>query len=407
MLTALIIFVATYTVIAIQKIPRVHISRASGALVGAVAMGLFGVLSVSEIYAAVDLDTLTFLLGMMILVGTLGISGFFEAVEGMLLRRARTGISMMGLVVLSGGLLSPLFMNDTICLMLTPVVLRLTGRLGVSPVPHLIALVTSANIGSVMTLIGNPQNMLVGIHSRIPFLEFTGALWPVSAVGLVIDFALIRWIYRRELDWAVDPSATVKERAPVQKTLLSLSLLVMFSFLVLLSMGYPPQGVAISLAALMILLGSNRPRRPLQEVDWTLLLLFAGLFIVMRGVEKAGILDQILRLSGGIVADTGWIGTAGFAGVTLIASNLVSNVPAVLLLSPLAGAMADPHQAWLTLAMASTLAGNLTLIGSAANLIVIEIARQAGVSIGFMEYLKVGIPLTLLTVGLGIWMVSW
>ena len=403
MMTAFLIFLATYAVIGVQKIPGVHISRAAGALVGAVAMGIFGVLAVEEIYAAIDLDTLTFLLGMMILIAYLEISGFFELLENFILKRARTGNALLGLVVVSSGLLSPVFMNDTICLMFTPVLLRMTARLGVSPLPHLMALVTSANIGSVMTLIGNPQNMLIGIRSGIPFLEFTGALWPVSILGLAVAFLLIRWIYRKELDWRVDRPAEPVERPPVQNSLLYLSCGMMIALLVLLIAGFPPQTTAISLAALLILLGSNRPRRPLQQVDWTLLLLFAGLFVVMRGVEKAGIIDQILLYSQGILGGEGMRGIAAFSGLTVLASNLVSNVPAVLLLSPLAGAMDPSREGWLTLAMASTLAGNLTLVGSAANLIVVEIARQAGVSIGFLEYLKVGFPLTLLTVGIGIW----
>jgi Na+/H+ antiporter NhaD/arsenite permease-like protein len=401
------IFLATYAVIGIQRIPRIHISRAAGALVGAVAMGVFGVLSLREIYAAIDLDTLTFLLGMMILVSYLEASGFFEVLEWMILRRARSGTGLLGLVILSSGGLSSLFMNDTICLMFTPVILRITARLGVSPAPYLMALVTSANIGSAMTLIGNPQNMLIGIRSGIPFLSFTHALWPVSAMGLAAAFAVIRWVYRRDLIWTTDPSALPPNPdIPVQRYLLSVSLGVMAVFLALLVAGYPPQAAAISLAAVMILLGSNRPRRPLAQVDWTLLLLFAGLFVVMRGVEHAGILDRILLASRNLWGVDGSTNLFALAGISVAASNMVSNVPAVLLLSPLAASAGDPSVGWLTLAMTATLAGNLTLVGSAANLIVVEAARQRGVAIGFTEYLRVGGPLTLVTMGLGLWWIA-
>ncbi|MBI5197478.1 MAG: anion transporter [Nitrospirae bacterium] len=407
MWTALTIFLITYAVIGIQRIPGIHISRAAGALIGAVAMGVFGVLSLDEIYAAIDLDTLIFLLGMMILVSVLEISGFFERLEGWILQRARTGEGLLKLVILSSGLLSPLFMNDTICLMFTPVVLRLTGRIGAPPVPYLIALVTAANIGSVMTLIGNPQNMLVGVRSGIPFLEFTGALWPVSASGLLLDYALILWVYRREIGFRIDLPLDLREKAPLQPYLFSVSLMVMAVFLILLCLGFPPHTTAISLAALLILLVSNRPRRPLQQVDWTLLLLFAGLFIVMRGVEKAGLIQQVLRTGEELTTGDGWNSLVAFSGITLGVSNLVSNVPAVLLLSPLTGVMPDPHQAWLILAMVSTLAGNLTLVGSAANLIVVEMARRGGVFVGFMEYLKIGVPLTFLTTVLGVWLLHF
>lgn len=401
MLTALAIFVVTYAIIAVQKIPGVHISRAAGALVGAVAMGVFGVLTLEEVYAAIDLDTIVFLLGMMILVSVLEISGFFETLEWWILKRARTGSGLLALIVFSSGFLSALFMNDTICLMFAPVVLRLTHRIGAPPIPFLIALVTSANIGSVMTLIGNPQNMLIGIRSQIPFMEFTGALWQVSVIGLVIDFALLRWFYRKELAFALDSSRELPEKGVRQSALMRVSLLVMLAFLILLVLGYPPQSTASSLAALLILVSSQRTRRPLQYVDWPLLLLFAGLFIVMRGVEKVGILDQVLQAMGGVSAG-GWHETLLFSGVTLLAANLVSNVPAVLLLSPWVGTSADPHAMWLLLGMVATLAGNLTILGSAANVIVLEVARQGGVTIGFLEYFKIGLPLTLLTLSVGI-----
>lgn len=186
----------------------------------------------------------------------------------------------------------------------------------------------------------------------------------------------------------------------IQRGLLALSLLVVLLAFVLLAAGYAPQGVAISCAALLILLGSNRPRRALQQVDWPLLLIFAGLFIVMCGVEKAGLVEHLVSQAGGWFAERAAL--VNISWVTLIVSNLISNVPAVLLLSPLITVAGGGAVAWLTLAMASTLAGNLTLIGSAANLIVLEGAEREGVHLGFSEYLRVGLPLTLLTIGLGL-----
>jgi Na+/H+ antiporter NhaD/arsenite permease-like protein len=401
MLTALAILLLTYLVVGIQKIPRVHISRAAGALLGAVAMVLFGMLTPREAYAAIDLDTIVFLLGMMIIVAYLEISGFFEVLELFILKRARSRGALLLLIVASGGLLSAFFMNDTICLMFTPVLLRLIQRLELPPAPYLIALATSANIGSTMTVIGNPQNMLIGLRSGIHFLDFWIALLPISLVGLALDFGLIWVIYRRQLCRPLKALNGLQRYSnpQVQRDLLTLSLLVMLLFFVLLTLGYAPQGVAISCAALLILLGSNRPRRPLQYVDWPLLLIFAGLFVVMRGVERAGLIEQMIAHASGWFS--GRFALFSISWVTLITSNLVSNVPAVLLLSPLISAAGGGAMAWLTLAMASTLAGNLTLIGSAANLIVLESAERQGVHLGFFEYLKVGLPLTLLTIGLG------
>ena len=199
MATATVIFALTYLVLGLQRVPRLHIGRPAGALLGAVAMVAFGVLSFDEAREAIDLDTILFLLGMMIVLAYLEVSGFFEIVERYILRLARTPRQLLWVVVISAGLLSALFMNDTICLMLTPVVLRVVLRVGLPPVPYLIGIAVASNVGSACTVIGNPQNALIGVRSGIPFLHFVGALWPVSAAGLAVACGLLAWIYRREV----------------------------------------------------------------------------------------------------------------------------------------------------------------------------------------------------------------
>src|SRR5512140_444581 len=188
LLPAALVFVLTYLILGIQGIPRIHIDRPSGALLGATGMVALGVLSLDQAYRAIDLDTLLFLLGMMILIAYLELSGFFEVFERRIIGLARSTAALLGLVIGSAGILAALFMNDTICLLYAPVIVRVSRRLGINPAPYLIGLATAANIGSVATIIGNPQNALVGIRSRIPFVEFSGRLWPVAAIGLLIDF---------------------------------------------------------------------------------------------------------------------------------------------------------------------------------------------------------------------------
>src|SRR6266540_2643701 len=200
MLVAAAVFVATYIILGIQGIPKIHIDRPSGALLGAVGMVAFGVLTLEQAYQAIDLDTLLFLLGMMILIAYLELSGFFDFLERWIIGLARSTLMLLALVVASSGVLSALFMNDTICLLYAPVIARVAKRLRLNPVPYLIALATSANIGSVATIIGNPQNALIGIRSRMPFLGFTGRLWPASALGLILAFVLIALIYRKEIN---------------------------------------------------------------------------------------------------------------------------------------------------------------------------------------------------------------
>jgi Na+/H+ antiporter NhaD/arsenite permease-like protein len=407
-LVALVIFLVTYAIIAIQKIPRVHISRAAGALIGAVAMALFGVLSPQEAYRAIDLDTIIFLLGMMILVAHLEIAGFFELLELWILKRARTQHQLLALVIASSGLLSPLFMNDTICLMFTPVLVRVVQRLKLDPVPYLLGLVLAANAGSTATLIGNPQNMLVGLRSGVSFVEFFIALGPAALLSLIIIYLGILLLFRKSLGGALPETPDLPEyrELAVQRGLLFVSLGTLVLFLGLLIAGVSPQWAAISCAALLLVLASNRPRRALQQVDWTLLLLFSGLFIVMRGLEATSWLDRVVDLTGPWLSASGIVGLIALVGLTVVVSNVVSNVPAVLLLAPILVRAGAGAESWLVLAMASTLAGNLTIIGSAANLIVLEIAAQRGVHIGFWTYLKVGLPVTIATIALSaVWLV--
>jgi Na+/H+ antiporter NhaD/arsenite permease-like protein len=399
---ALIIFVLTYIIIGIQNIPKLHINRPAGALLGAVAMVLFGVISLKEAYAAIDLDTILFILGMMIIVAYTELSGFFQIAEDFILKSAKNASSLLLFLVISSGLLSSLFMNDTICLILAPIVLRLTRRVYLNPIPYLIALATSSNIGSVMTIIGNPQNMLIGLYSKIPFLEFLRILAPVTGLGLLINFLVIRFIYRKEI--AHKPIVITENdssRIVVQKELLFVSFFALALLLVFLSLGFSPPAVAITLACLLILAGATKPRKALEEVDWTLLLFFVGLFIVMKGVEKSGIITSIFSYVQHYLRDGKLKQIVNLSLGSTVVSNIVSNVPAVILFSHFFANLANSKLAWLTLAMSSTLAGNLTIIGSVANIIVFESARDE-IKVGFFEYLKIGLPLTFITLFLGV-----
>jgi Na+/H+ antiporter NhaD/arsenite permease-like protein len=297
-------------------------------------------------------------------------------------------------------LLSALFMNDTICLMLTPVVIRVTRRLGLPTVPFLVALVTAANIGSSATILGNPQNALIAVRSGIGFLEFAHALLPVAAAGLLVDGILLSILYRRSITAAPLIVPPPRERRPVQRIMLAASLLAGAAMVVGLLLGAPPACAAMTAAAVVILAGSARPRDALKSVDWNLLLFFGGLFVVMHAVDQSGLVDAFVAGfagSTGATAAPGLLARLGLA-VTLL-SQAVSNVPAVMVFVPplesLPPGSATPL--WLALGAFSTLAGNLTLLGSVANIIVFESGRREGIEIGFLDYLKVGAPLTFVT----------
>jgi Na+/H+ antiporter NhaD/arsenite permease-like protein/uncharacterized membrane protein (UPF0127 family) len=301
----------------------------------------------------------------------------------------------------SSGILSALFVNDTICLLYTPIILEVTAQLSVNPLPYLLALATASNIGSVMTVTGNPQNMLIGIFSGIPYLSFLGALFPVAVAGFLVNIAVIRLVYRKDMGKACFVRRPSMPAYRVDRLLLAKSLAVCSGVLAAFSAGYPYSLSAAAGAVALMLISGVRTERILEGVDWTLLLFFSGLFIVMHGVEVSGLSGIMIGWAGDLTGETPLIRIAGLSGVSALLSNVVSNVPAVMLLKPFIESLGGDRTAWLALAMSSTLAGNFTLIGSVANLIVAQQARKR-IEIGFMEYFRVGALITILTIAAGI-----
>ncbi|HXE56416.1 MAG TPA: anion transporter [Gemmatimonadales bacterium] len=396
------IFAATYLLIAVQRVPYVHLNRPAAALLGAVAMVAVGGLPLEQAYRAVDLDVMVFLLGLMILVGYLELGGFFEAAGAWLLRRAGTPARLLLLTMAGGGALSALFVNDTICLVLTPVLLAALKPLGVRPVPYLVGLAIGANIGSALTFVGNPQNMLIGVWSGLPFARFALALLPAVGGAMAIAYGVLRMVYRRELAGPL-PAPVVPGAYPVDRRLVGTALALFALALVGWVAGGSLPLVAIGAGALMIALGRRDPAEAFAKVEWSLLVFFAALFVVMRGLEHAGAVAPITRAGTALATLGGRVGeAAAMSGAMLLLSNLVSNVPAVILWREVIPGLPDPAAGWLVLAMSSTFAGNLLLIGSMANLIVAERAEARGVRIGYWEYARAGVPVALLTIAWGV-----
>ncbi|MGB3940993.1 MAG: anion transporter [Candidatus Manganitrophaceae bacterium] len=400
MTASLLIFLFTYTFIAFRNVPGFPLDMAAGTLVGAVLMVATGVLTLPEAYIAIDWNTLLMLLGMMLVVAYLTMAGFFEWVASFFSNRFFSSFHLLVIVVLLSGFLSAFFVNDTVCLLLTPIFLPLLQSLQLNPAPYLIALATASNIGGQMSIMGNPQNMFIGSHSGISFGRFLLFLSPITLIGLILNIAVIAWIYRGRLSGGAIRVEVPRRLVEVDRILLIKGMAVVVMMLILFFAGQPYPLVAIGGAAVLFLIGNRRPEFAFQRVDWTLLVFFASLFVVMRGVERAGWVRWILEGSSPLFQGGPAQIVAGVSGLALVLSNLVSNVPAVVLLAPFVKALPNPDLGWLTLAMSSTLAGNLTLVGSVANLIVVSLARPA-VEISFWEYLKVGAILTFLTVGVG------
>jgi Na+/H+ antiporter NhaD/arsenite permease-like protein len=396
---AVIIFVGTYLVIAIGKLPGYHLDRAGAALLGASLMVGSGVLSLDEAYRAIDWDTIALLLGMMIVVANLRLSGFFRLVNNWAVTRSHHPLVLLASIVLVAGTLSAFLVNDAICLVMTPLVLDLVGRLKRNPVPYLLAIAMASNVGSTATITGNPQNMIIGSLSHISYGTFVTALWPVAAMGLVLTTLLIVLVYRREF-LTLDQFPSV-EIAPARYSgpLVIKSGVVAAAMVILFFAGQPVAKVAIVGGALLLFTRRLKAEKVYDEIDWTLLLMFVGLFIVVAGLEVTVLKPGTVALVGRLHLDA----VPVIALVTAGLSNLVSNVPAVLVLKPFVASLQDPTRTWLVIAMASTLAGNFTLVGSVANLIVAQRASAHGVVVRFWEYFKVGAPLTLLTILIGIW----
>lgn len=389
-------FAGTYLGLALGRLPGFRVDRTGVAIIGAVIMVAAGILPWSQAVAAVDTSTLGLLFGMMIVAAYLRLSGFFPLVTHWAVRRARTPRQLLLALILASGVLSALFVNDVICLVLAPVIVEITRTLRLPPVPYLVALATAANVGSVATLTGNPQNMMIGSFSGWSYRAFLWREAPVALVGLVLVFAVVGFVYRRQLGGRLQAAAPDQHFA-VHYALMAKTIAAVVVMLGAFLVGVPVALVAVAGAAVCLLTRRVRPEKVYREIDWNLLVLFVGLFVVVAGVERAGLSEALFRKSGGL----GLYRPAVLTVVTAALSNLVSNVPAVLLFKPVIPTFGEPGRAWLILAMASTLAGNLTILGSVANLIVVESARAARVEIGFREYARVGVPLTALTLVIG------
>jgi Na+/H+ antiporter NhaD/arsenite permease-like protein len=395
----LAIFTAAYVALGLGRVPGLRVDRTGVAIVAATAIVVTGGLSWDDAVRSVDAHTLVLLFGMMIVAAYLRLSGFFSLVTLWAIRRARTPRGLLAAIVMASGVLSALFVNDVVCLVLAPLVLAIARRLGLPPVPYLIALATAANVGSVATLTGNPQNMLVGSFSSVTYRAFLVRQAPIAVIGLLAVFVVVALVYRRALPVAFAEGGTTARHA-VHYPLMVKTLIAVGVMLIAFLAGVPIALVAIAGAAYSLLTRRVKPEKVYREVNWGLLVLFVGLFVLTGALERSGIVDELGRWA----ARLGLHRPAVLTIVAAVVSNLVSNVPAVLLFKPLIPTLGEPDRAWLILAMASTLAGNLTLLGSVANLIVAEAARQGRVEIGFVEYSRVGVPLTILTLFVG-WLV--
>ncbi len=393
---ALIIFVITYTGIIFTRLPWLNIDRPSAAFFGAVSMMLFGVLTFDEAMQAIDFNTITLLLGMMIIIASLQADGLFNYLTEKSIKIAKNQRRLLAYIVWLTGIASAFLVNDAVVLMFTPIVIMICRASQLNPIPYLIAEILASNIGSAMTITGNPQNMLIGINSQLSYGEFMLYLAPISLLGLVFVIYAVRWYYKAEFSekkMISMPTESLSYRFDSLRFSVPIFLGVVLMFFLGKLLNLSISLIALTGASLIIIFGHIKPRRIIDKVDWVLILFFASLFIVVKGIEKVGWLDSFT--SQALLTDD-LNGILSIHGLSLFGSQIVSNVPFTLVMLPLLKANSYPIL-WLSLASASTLAGNATIIGAIANLIVIESARKYGIRIKFWEFLKPALPITIVS----------
>ena len=394
-LAASAIFAITYVLISGRQLKVLPLNRPAAALLGAVLMVATGVMTPERAYRAINYDTLVLLLAMMLISAYLYLAHFFEWAAELLLNFSRTPARLLLYVTLTSGILSALLVNDTICLMLTPLVVAVIRRGKLPLLPFLIALATSANIGSAATLVGNPQNMIIGHFSQISFPEFSRSLLPAAVVGLAINFFILRFGFRKVLrQTAIDRSAHVVPK--LERGLFALVCIVFMSIFAGFLAGLNLAWTAMAGAVLVMVLARRDTHNVLKLVDWHLLLFFAALFIVVDGLSDTGLPDAIYSRLRPIFGSSTPTQAWNLTWFSVVGSNIFSNVPFVLLAGNWIARFTDPALMWKVLALATTFAGNLTIIGSVANMIVVESARDH-IQIGFWDYARFGIPITILT----------
>lgn len=387
----LAVFVGVYLGMALGRWPALALDRTGIALCGAIVL-LFVDERTGASAAAIDTGTLAVLFGLMVLSAQFAASNLYEWCAARLAATAASPAAILALVVAVTGGLSSLLANDIVVFAMTPILCRGLARAGHNPRPYLLAHAGAANVGSAATLVGNPQNILIGEHGGLGFWHYLAFAGPVSFIGLVVVFLAVRVVWRRQLRGPAGTPVAL-EGITLDRSALVKGLIATAVLLALYTTALPRWQSTLLVAGALLVSRRLSTREMLAAVDWHLLVLFGGLFVVTGALSSTSLNAAALELlrAGGISFEDPLL----LAGVSLAGSNTVGNVPLVILLLQ---ALPDlSASALYALALLSTFAGNFLVIGSLANLIVVERARQEGVAVSFLDHLRAGVPMTLAT----------
>jgi Na+/H+ antiporter NhaD/arsenite permease-like protein len=401
MLLGSIAFGITYILIATRRLRWIRIDRASGAIIGAVLAVAIGSITPEEAAVAVDQSTLVLLLAVMGMGAFLSIDGFFDRAALRLLASAKSRATLLAAVVWGAGSLAALITNDAVCVLAAPLVVSWIRRWNLPRLPFLLALATASNTGSVATLVGNPQNMLCASLGKLGFAPYLSHMLPVAVMALAANHAILAWLFRRELRGPL-PNETIEGSLFTPRSFGTLA--VIAGTVVGYMAGAPLTYTALSGFALLLLVHRIDPAEVWTRIDWSVLIFFGGLFISVDGFVRSGAPAFIFAHQPLFVAPEGLASYARTSTYFLLGSNIVTNVPFILLVKGEMAKLPDVRLGWELLAMASTFAGNLTLLGSVANIIVSEKSQEVG-GLRFVEYAKAGVPIALVTTAIGtVWL---
>jgi Na+/H+ antiporter NhaD/arsenite permease-like protein len=403
----LAVFVVVYLGMVLGGLPKLQLDRSGVALLGAIAVIGLGDLSPTQAAQAVHLPTILLLFSFMVVSAQLRLGGFYDAVTRAVARLPLGPAGLMGAVIGLSAALSAVFSNDVVALAMAPVLIEVCQQRRVPPLPYLLGLACASNIGSAATLIGNPQNMLIGSVLSLPFAAYSRQVLPPALASLLLLWAGLAWSMARvgpqgALAHALPEPVAAAKHPPIDRWQNAKGLAVAAALCVIfLATDWPREVAALVGAGLLLLSRKLHSGAVMGLVDWPLLVLFMGLFVVNQALQDTGLAGQALAWAAAQGLDLQQPGTQALLTVGL--SNLVSNVPAVMLLLPHVGGASGGT----SLALVSTLAGNLLLIGSIANLIVADAAHRAGIALGWREHARVGLPITLCSLALALVWQAW
>lgn len=402
--TGIVIFVLSYIGIALGRFPGLQLDRTGVALLGAMLMIITATLGIDEAIIAIDYSTLILLFGLMILSAQFRLGGFYSLLAVRSASTFREPKMFMGALILLSAVLSAILTNDVICLAMSPMVIEISRKRNWDPLPFLLALAASSNIGSAATLIGNPQNMYIAQQASLPFGEFMLWCLPPAVISIL---ALYAWSIRGPLTAATNNTSTgdlnIERAMPYDHFQTMKGLFVMMVMIGLFFTNVPREITILGVASVLLMSRKLASRNFLGFVDWSLLILFIALFILIEGIQ----------ITGGLDAAYFWLGDVGFdlynpaifSLISVALSNAVSNVPAVMLLMT---KMPEGQMAmYYLLSLMSTFAGNLILVGSIANLIVAEQANRDGIAFTFRQHFEWTAPIAVFSIVLafGWWLV--